>query len=327
MKNKTKDIKDDEIRVIGGNGHKGKKSKVWIVVLSLLVGFILGFFGFPRIFNKSKSSSEPTFIEIFEATQKMGEPQQKHHEPRQSRGDAEAVPTYYDPVQPDDLESTDLEDALTHDEESEHSFIEITDITINDIPLRLYIPHRMSYSLHVGEINRNDPSILFAAQAADVRADNGGIVGAFVLKGQLVARGLSKKGFCAIIDNTVTVGVAENTSLFEEAIEKGGYFFRQYPLVDNGVLVENEPKGKSFRRAICDRNGENLIVETISKESFHDFAQALVDLGVNQAVYMVGSTAYGWAIDAEGKRHEFGDPEPPQKKWDNINYLIMKEAI
>ena len=42
-------------------------------------------------------------------------------------------------------------------------------------------------------------------------------------------------------------------------------------------------------------------------ESLHDFAQALVDLGVDHAVYLVGSSAYGWAIDQEGIRHEFGD--------------------
>lgn len=49
------------------------------------------------------------------------------------------------------------------------------------------------------------------------------------------------------------------------------------------------------------------MVESLSKESFHDFAQALVDLGVDQGVYLVGSTAYGWAIDEHGKRHEFGE--------------------
>lgn len=31
----------------------------------------------------------------------------------------------------------------------------------------------------------------------------------------------------------------DNSPLFEAATEKGGYFFRQYPLVDNGVLVDN----------------------------------------------------------------------------------------
>ena len=182
----------------------------------------------------------------------------------------------------------------------------------------------MRYSLHIGTIDRNDPSILFAAQAADVRADNGGIVGAFVLKGEPKAWGLSKKGFCAIINDTVTVGVADNSPLFEEATEKEGYFFRQFPLVDNGKLVENEPRGKAVRRALCDRGGELFTVETLSDDSFYDFSQALVDLGVDNAIYLVGGSSYGWSTDAKGVRHEFGDPEPPKKKWKNISYLVMK---
>ena len=53
---------------------------------------------------------------------------------------------------------------------------------------------------------------------------------------------------------------------------------------------------------------------------------ALVDLGVDNAIYLVGSNAYGWAIDVDGQRHEFGDPNPKtNKKWRNINYLVMKE--
>ncbi len=61
-------------------------------------------------------------------------------------------------------------------------------------------------SLHIGRIDKTDTSIVYVAQAADVRADNGGIVGAFVLNGEPIAWGLSKKGFCASINGKVTVG-------------------------------------------------------------------------------------------------------------------------
>ena len=92
--------------------------------------------------------------------------------------------------------------------------------------------------------------------ASGIRADNDKIVGAFVVKGKPYSWGLSKEGYCGIIDGRLTVGVADNSPLFEEATEKEGYFFRQYPLVDNGVLVENEPKGKSIRKALCDRSNK-----------------------------------------------------------------------
>ncbi len=201
-------------------------------------------------------------------------------------------------------------------------FTEIRDTTINDIPLRIYIPHNAEMTLHVGRLDKRDTAIVYAAQAADIRRDNRKIVGA-LLKGEPLAWGLSKKGYCAVIDGRITVGVAANSPLFEEATERGGYFFRQYALVDNGRLVENEPKNKSIRRSLCDRDGEIMMIETLSAESFHDFAQALVDLGMTNAIYLVGSTAYGWAMDGEGTRHEFGTENPRLPK--NTSYIVWRK--
>lgn len=206
-------------------------------------------------------------------------------------------------------------------------FTEIKDITVNDIDFKIYIPHNGEMSLHLGPVNWNDTTIIYAAQAADVRADNGGIVGAFVLKGEPKAWGLSKKGFVASINGEVTVGVAENSPLFEKATECGGYFFRQYPLVKDGQIVPNKVRGKSYRRAICVRNNEIFMVETMSKESFFDFSLALVDMAVDQAVYLVGSTAAGWAVDANDSIHVFGDPcryteHKPMPQ--NISYMVWR---
>ena len=177
------------------------------------------------------------------------------------------------------------------------AYTEHLELTINDIPLDIYIPHNAKPSLAIGTPDIFDKNIVLVTQAADMRADNGKINGAYVLAGKPMAWGLSKKGYVGIIDDKITVGVADNSPLFEEATEKGGYFFRQYPLVDNGVLVENEPKGKAIRKAICDRAGEIIVVMSISPESFHDFAQALVDLQVDNAVYLVGSDSYGFFRD------------------------------
>lgn len=211
--------------------------------------------------------------------------------------------------------------------EGERAFTELRDTTINDVPLRLYIPHNAELSLHVGKMDREDEGVVYTAEAAFIRADNHAILGAFVLKGEPLAWGLSMRGYCASIDGEVTVGVADNSPLFEEAINRGGYFFRQYPLVDNGVFVANEPKNKSVRRAICERRGEIFMIESLTKESFHDFTQALVDLGVDNAVNLAGSEAYGWAIDRDGVKHEFGTPNfytGRGKMPKNTNYLVWR---
>ena len=205
------------------------------------------------------------------------------------------------------------------------SFTEKLDTVVNDVVLSIYIPHNSTAQLTLGVPDRNDKGIILAAQAADIRKDNRQILGSFVLVGEPLARGLSKKGFCAIIDGKVTVGVHENTPLFEEATEKDGYFFRQYPLVDNGVLVENEPKNKTMRKALCSRAGQIFMAVSETDESFHDFAQALVDLGVDNAIYLVGShSSFGWYIDEAGEKTLFA-PDVHRGTYKNENYIIWRQ--
>ena len=196
-----------------------------------------------------------------------------------------------------------------------------TDISINDILLRVYAPLNSTPHLETGyKIADNSESSILFFQAADVRADNGKIVGAFVLHGKPLSWGLSKRGYCAIINGEVTVGVADNSPLFEKATDENGDFFRQYPLVDNGNLVENELKSKSIRRALCEVEGHVVVVETQSVESMHDFAQALVDIGTSNAIYLVGSSAIGWYMDAEGNGTKIGIWEP--RKIKNISFIV-----
>lgn len=227
----------------------------------------------------------------------------------------------------DPLPTTTVRPILKHlgDTGTNLSYTERLDTVINDVHLALYVPHRCIPELTIGVPDIKDQSIVLAAQAADVRADNGKILGAFVLKGEPMAWGLSKKGYCAILDGEISVGVSENSPLFEEATEREGYFFRQYPLVDKGVLVDNEPKNKTMRKALCSRSGQILMVVSESDESFHDFAQALVDLGVDDAVYLVGShSSYGWYRNADGILTEFTKPNA-RKVYKNETYIIWRE--
>ena len=212
----------------------------------------------------------------------------------------EIVPDFYETELSDTIAMSEtilVMEKLGNYKDSSKAYTEHIEMTVNDIPLDIYIPHNAKPRLFIGTPDINDKNVIFTTQAADIRADNGKINGAFVLSGEPKAWGLSKKGYCGIINGKITIGVAANSPLFEEATETGGYFFRQYPLVDNGNLVENEPKGKAIRKAICDRGGEILVVMTQEQESFHDFSQALIDLGASNAVYLVGSVSYGYFRD------------------------------
>lgn len=296
-----KDIRDDQIRIVGEEDQRKPISRnKWIVVIAVLGVIVL------LAFILSGNHEVPA--------QQLSEPE----------------PALFEPVVEPEPVSVGREWLGRDVDPSQAGFTEIRDTLINDIPIHIFIPHNAEMSLQIGRMNREDATIIYAAQAADVRADNGGIVGAFVLNGEPLAWGLSKRGFCASINGVVTVGVADNSPLFEQATEQGGYFFRQYPLVGDGVLIENEPKGKSVRRAICDRRGEIFMAESGTPESFHDFAQALVDLGVDQAVYLVGSSAYGWAIDESGTMHEFGEDNyytGRRKMPKNTSYIVWRRVV
>lgn len=301
MADKNRDIREDDIRIIGqhsvpkpqSSAAGEQPSRGWLTsLISLLLVALIGLL----VFHFWPKNDEPEDVEgVFETSTEVQEPTPYVGE---TLGSAPVVETPY---------------------------TEKLSKVINDVQLTLYIPHNATPVLYVGNPDEQTrKSGILAFQAADIRADNRKILGAFVLKGQPLAWGLSKKGFCAIINDEVTVGVSENSPLFEEATEKDGYFFRQYPLVDNGKLVENEPKNKTMRKALCDRGGEIFVAVSETDESLHDFAQALVDLGVDNAIYLVGShSSFGWAVYSDGSRELFGNDEH-KPLYKNENYIIWK---
>ena len=301
MSKRINDIQDDDFRIIGSTPSealkvdKSKGKARWYIyilaaVLCLVVGLIF-------LFTRTEEQPQETEVEV------VFDPM---------------------PIQPEKPAIEEIKPLGSYSEGDTKAYTEHLRDTINDIPLDIYIPHNAVPELMIGVPDIHDKSIVMATQAADIRADNGKIVGAYVLKGKPYSWGLSKKGYCGIIDGKLTVGVADNSPLFEEATEKGGYFFRQYPLVDNGVLVENEPKGKSIRKALCDRNGEIMIIMTQTPESFHDFAQALVDMKVDNAIYTVGSTSYGYFRDKFDHFEQIYEKRRGGYKYEN--FIVWKSS-
>ncbi len=201
-------------------------------------------------------------------------------------------------------------------------FVEISDTTVNNVSLAVFHPRNATPTLHIGTDILHDSDAVLAVQAADIRSDNGEIVGAYVLEGNLISKGKSKSGFCAIIGENITIGMADSTPYFEQAIESDGYFFRQYPLVIAGQVVENKPKGQAFRKALAEWNGATVVILSHTKLTFYDFAQSLANLGVTNAIYLVGSTSFGYAINLEGNRIEFGK-EAINASADT-NYIVWK---
>lgn len=201
------------------------------------------------------------------------------------------------------------------------SFVEVVDTVINNKGLLILTPENARPSLVVGQVP-NDSSIVLLAQAADVRSDNGKIAGSFELNGELLSKGEAKAGFCSIIDGELVIGVADATPMFEQSLTKGGYFFRQYPLVVGGQIVENKPKGRAIRKALAEFEGKFCVIISKKALTFHDFSQTLVDAGVRNAIYLVGGSSYGEYKNFEGESFTIG------KSWNNdianVNYIVWR---
>ena len=284
MKSNKYDIQDTEIRVLGDSSPAPKRKWGWIILIAALaIGVVASIIAF----SCARSQEEEG---IFEKSARQVIP-------HPLRGWMQSLDSITDVC------------------------VITKDTTINDIPMRLYVPLNMTPRLEVGYKCIDDTTnnmLLF--QAADVRADNKKIVGAFVLRGKPLSWGLSKKGYCGIIGDQVTIGVADKSPLFEQATEVGGYFFRQYPLVSEGMLVENELKSQSTRRGLCELEGRVVVAETFSPESLHDFSQALVDLGTTNAIYLVGSSAIGWYRTMDGLGIASGQWEP--RVYKNVSFIV-----
>ena len=83
-------------------------------------------------------------------------------------------------------------------------------------------------------------------------------------------------------------------------------------------------RGISYKEVCVREFGIFVIVETQTRESFHDFSQALVDLGVWNAIYLVGtSEIWGGYTDKNNRRIFFTDVENPAGEY--INYIVWRQ--
>lgn len=293
MENNNHNILDDEFRVLGtgspvpmGDPDEDRRRRRLAGRVSLALVALLGLAMI--VFWPEQVPPEDEVEGVFE-----------------SRSEAEALP---------------LLDTLT----AEKTCVLKMDTLVSGHLLKLFIPHRATARLVVGDLDEKDRQAVMNFQAADIRADNHEILGEFVLAGDQLATGVSKKGFCAIIDGQVSVGVGESTPLLDEAVAKGGYFFRQYALVDGGEPVMNKPRNSTIRKALCDWNGQVFVAVSADRLTLDEFAQGLADFGVSNAIYLIGSDfAYGWSVDQSGNREEFGfeDRRPEYRKQ---SYIIWE---
>ncbi len=175
------------------------------------------------------------------------------------------------------------------------------------------------------DIDTTDTAIVFVTQAANIRGDNNKIIGDFIYKGDSMARGCpnaSTLGFCAIFGGKTIIGKANPTTFLDSAKNDSGFFFRQYALVNDNGFESFESEAKSYRRALCIKDGNVMVVESIDKITLSAFAEALFDYDISNAVNLMGGKNLDEWYVKDGKREVLfintREPNP------NRNYLIFR---
>lgn len=219
-------------------------------------------------------------------------------------------------------EPATVESPTSEAAEAAAPYTSLTDTVVGGRRLTVLQPRNAVARLVIGDSILDADGPVLVAQAADVCRDNRQIAGAYVVNGEMISRGKAKSGFCAIIGNEITVGVAQTTPLLERATEENGFFFRQYPLVYEGEIIENRLRNRSKRKALALLNDEVVVVLSHERLSLLDFSQALVDLGVKNAIYLTGSSAYLKAKLEDGRIYEFGERAP--NSYAGSNYIFWQ---
>ncbi len=291
MIRKTNDIDDNEIRIISAEtSRKERKNKfiricLPIIAVVLLVGGIIAAIILSNEPDDNQEELTPSQVEQAGA-------------------------------QPNILQ----EEVVVND----RGKVMVMDTTINNKALKIYCPEHLSPRLVIGTEYLDDPNIVFATQAADIRKDNGQIAGTFVMNGEVISKGEAKAGFCSIINGELTIGVSDATPMLEQALTEDGFFFRQYPLVVGGQAVENKPKGRAIRKALAELNGKICVIMSEERLTFHEFSQLLIGLGVRNAIYLVGSSSYGFYVNENGEKILTG--LPLKTEIENLSYIVWERG-
>ena len=200
------------------------------------------------------------------------------------------------------------------------SGVEYETQVVNDVWLNVYKILDMHAELSLDVSGYTDSTECIILQAADIRKDNRKFVGDFVLNGEKLSSGKVKKGYCAIVDGKVTIGMSTDDEVMNHCMANGGSFFRQYPLVVDGVMQPSNVKGKSIRRALAQNDDGLYIVMTDERESVHNFSEALVDMGRKDAISLVGGNkAYMYWMQED----ECWESED-LTKVDNRNFIVFR---
>ena len=204
----------------------------------------------------------------------------------------------------------------------------MTSDSILGVAMDFYALHGLKASIEFEEPDTADTSVYLYCRSVDHKADST-YIGSLVVNGQERQSDNSRLGYMAMLGGNTVIGISRSEKVKEFVQDHDGSFFRQFVLVSNGVKPTNfQLRGKVERRAIGRKDNQLYYIATRHKETLYDFADALLEYGFIDAIYITGGTDYCFYRDKEGFLHDIGDAaDYPHKKWKGvIPWLVFRDA-
>ena len=182
--------------------------------------------------------------------------------------------------------------------------------------LVIYTPYYTDIDLVCGTMpRRTDKNVIFCAEAAFT----GELLKVFKhsnILGDHVCKGIRYKGTGCKRNTGAFVYYNGNwkflyrdySKYFDVAAQNGGMGFGQELMIHNGQRVRTIRKdsNKNEFRALCEKDGKLCIIDSKGVSCFGEFIQALLNVGVREAIYldMGPGWNYSWWRDQNGHTHE-----------------------
>lgn len=179
--------------------------------------------------------------------------------------------------------------------------------------LIIYTPHFKNIDLVCGTMpSENDSNVIFCAEAAytgeilDV-FKHSNILGDHVSKGKRYRGTPCKRNTGAFVyyNHTYKFVYKQCSAELDRAAKYGGMGFCQEMLIHQGriVLCKRNDNNENAFRALCALNRHLCVIDSKDVMRFGDFKQALLHLGVTEALYldMGAGWNYSWWRDDKGK--------------------------
>lgn len=211
--------------------------------------------------------------------------------------------------------------------------VTMTSDSILGVALNFYELQGLKAEVSFTEPDSTDQSVYMYSRCSDHTSfDAEGkmhYLGSLVAEGKEIEDDLSRRGYCAMANGNIVIGISRSEKVKDYVIEQQGSFFRQFILVSNGVLPSRfYLHGKVERRGLGRIGNKLYLIETRHKETMWDFADALREYGFIDAIYITGGANYSFYRTADGTVHTMGNDttfDTQFKGKDIIPWLVFKK--